>query len=195
MPLGDRDAPYFPRAERVRRFGTALMVTVCFMAAVIIGARLFRSRCRPCGLPGLTALSRLRTTGTFAILAFRVHLRVSQQFAIDLKALVDTFVPVADDAGSGTNGTTDDDDSSLTETLVGYVSPSLAAMCVASGLNLVFIVIFNQIYRYAARVLTICCCGLSPSRALTTAAAVTDPRSPRSSFPSSRLITGTSRAS
>ena len=77
-----------------------------------------------------------------------MHLRVSQQFAIDLKALVDTFVPVnTDDAGSGTNGTTDDDDSSLTETLVGYVSPSLAAMCVASGLNLVFIVIFNQIYR------------------------------------------------
>ena len=76
-----------------------------------------------------------------------MHLRVSQQFAIDLKALVDTFVPVADDAGSGTNGTADDD-SSLTETLVGYVSPSLAAMCVASGLNLVFIVIFNQIYRY-----------------------------------------------
>ena len=37
MPLGERDAPYFPRAERVRRFGTALMVTVCFMAAVIIG--------------------------------------------------------------------------------------------------------------------------------------------------------------
>ena len=102
-------------------------------------------------LPGLTALSRLRATGTFAILAFRVHLRVSQQFAIDLKALVDTFVPVStDDAGSGTNGTTDDDDSSLTETLVGYVSPSLAAMCVASGLNLVFIVIFNQIYRCVA---------------------------------------------
>ena len=48
MPLGERDAPYFPRAERVRRFGTALMVTVCFMAAVIIGAAL--SRCRPCGL-------------------------------------------------------------------------------------------------------------------------------------------------
>ena len=118
-------------------------------------------------LPGLTALSRLRATGTFAILAFRVHLRVSQQFAIDLKALVDTFVPVStDDAGSGTNGTTDDDDSSLTETLVGYVSPSLAAMCVASGLNLVFIVIFNQIYR--------CVC----SAVLTTAAAVPDPRSP-----------------
>ena len=69
--------------------------------------------------------------------------------SIDLKALVETFVPVStDDAGSGGNGTADDDDSSLTETLVGYVSPSLAAMCVASGLNLVFIVIFNQIYRY-----------------------------------------------
>ena len=123
MPLGERDAPYFPRAERVRRFGTALMVTACFMAAVIIG--------------------------TFAILAFRVHLRVSQQFAIDLKALVDTFVPVAaDDAGSGGNGTAEDGDGSLAETLVGYVSPSLAAMCVASGLNLVFIVIFNMIYRY-----------------------------------------------
>ena len=79
-----------------------------------------------------------------------MHLRVSQQFAVDLKALVDTFVPVADDAGSGGNGTADDDDSSLTETLVGYVSPSLAAMCVASGLNLVFIVIFNQIYRCVA---------------------------------------------
>jgi len=80
-------------------------------------------------------------------LAFRVHLRVSQQFAVDLKALVDTFVPVDDDAGSGGNGTAGDDDGSLTETLVGYVSPSLAAMCVASGLNLVFIVIFNMIYR------------------------------------------------
>ena len=80
-----------------------------------------------------------------------MHLRVSQQFAIDLKALVDTFVPVADDAGSGGNGTADDDDGSLTETLVGYVSPSLAAMCVASGLNLVFIVIFNMIYRCVAR--------------------------------------------
>ena len=80
-------------------------------------------------------------------MAFRVHLRVSQQFAVDLKALVDTFVPVGtDDAGSGGNGTADDD-GSLTETLVGYVSPSLAAMCVASGLNLVFIVIFNMIYR------------------------------------------------
>ena len=77
-----------------------------------------------------------------------MHLRVSQQFAVDLKALVDTFVPVAGDAGSGGNGTAEDGDGSLTETLVGYVSPSLAAMCVASGLNLVFIVIFNMIYRY-----------------------------------------------
>ena len=151
MPLGERDAPYFPRAERVRRFGTALMVTVCFMAAVIIGTlgRVSYTASRPHSTSSAHRSSRC--TGTFAILAFRVHLRVSQQFAIDLKALVDTFVPVStDDAGSGGNGTADDDDSSLTETLVGYVSPSLAAMCVASGLNLVFIVIFNMIYRCVA---------------------------------------------
>ena len=111
-----------------------------------------------------------------------MHLRVSQQFAIDLKALVDTFVPVStDDAGSGGNGTADDGDGSLTETLVGYVSPSLAAMCVASGLNLVFIVIFNMIYRYvtARPCAAHSCRGAGPSL---------------TSLSASRLITGTWRA-
>ena len=107
-----------------------------------------------------------------------MHLRVSQQFAIDLKALVDAFVPVAGDAGSGGNGTADGD-SSLTEKLVGYVSPSLAAMCVASGLNLVFIVIFNMIYRYVTALADHSCRGAGPSL---------------TSLSASRLITGTWRA-
>ena len=135
MPLGERDAA--PRAARPP------------LRDGVDGHRLLHGRrhhryVRDPGVPGAPP-SRSSSPST--------------------KALVDTFVPVAaDDAGSGGNGTADDG-SSLAETLVGYVSPSLAAMCVASGLNLVFIVIFNVIYRYVAALAGAghSCCGVGPS--------------------------------